>query len=157
MRKMFPKILTLKEAAGAAQKNSSTEQKTLPLSSQIGTLSAVPERPTQSELTTMKGCPLLCCLLLVPVLFATEYNASADVKHPDPVIARKLNLTVQELHSLRERFGLDNDQLLALPRIEFAEMLDEISHPGIDKHAAEQEFQAEKLRDENGQIPPDGL
>src|SRR6478672_2999409 len=126
MRKMFLKIINFQRSSRSGSKNSSIEQKTLPLSFQIGTLSAVPESPTQSELTTMKGCPLLCCLLLVPVLFATEYKASADVKHPDPVIARKLNLTVQELHSLRERFGLDNDQLLALLRIEFAEMLDEI-------------------------------
>jgi PKD repeat protein len=106
----------------------------------------------------MKGPFALLWLPLVPAaLFFSDYPASAASKHPDPVIASKLHISVQELHSLRARFNLTDDELVAMPGIERDEMLEEISHPGIDMHAAEQEFRTQKLKDENGNIPSDGL
>ena len=61
----------------------------------------------------MKGRLALSCLFLVPVLFLASFrtDAAAGYHLNDPTIARKLNITVQELKSLREKFELENDQV----------------------------------------------
>ncbi len=76
---------------------------------------------------------------------------------PDPAVAAKLGLNVQQLHDLRARFDLSNDGLLALTAIQLQTMLLDLEHPGIDKHAEEQKFRALRMMDEHGRIPPDGL
>src|ERR1043166_686 len=78
-------------------------------------------------------------------------------KLTDPLVAAKLSLSVQQLHSLRARFDISNDGLLALSPIQIQRMLEEVEHPGFDKHAEELKFRALRMMDEHGRIPPDGL
>src|SRR2546426_46452 len=88
-------------------------------------------------------------LSLVGLLLSLAAHTQAATL-TDPNIASKLGITVQQLHSLRAAFNLSNDQLLRLSAIPLRTMLEEISHPGIDKHAEEQKFRALKMMDEHG-------
>ena len=98
------------------------------------------------------GLVFLCFFLM------TIVGAVADPsKLTDPVVAEQLGITVQQLHSIRNRWNLTNEQALTLSKYVLHEMLYEITHPGWDKHREEQEFRALKMMDEHGKIPPAGL
>ncbi|MGH7969862.1 MAG: hypothetical protein ACREIC_14150, partial [Limisphaerales bacterium] len=84
-------------------------------------------------------------------------SAGAQSQTPDPRVAEKLGVTVQQLHSLRAQFSLTNEQLLGLSQIQLQLMLEDLDHPGVAKHQGYQNFQMLRMRDEHGQIPPDGL
>src|ERR1041385_117735 len=106
----------------------------------------------------MKGRSLAICRLLALGFLIGNLGAHAAANRlTDPVIANKLHISVQQLHGLRARFDLENDQILALTPIQLQDMLDQLSRPGIDLHAEEQEFRAQRFKDENGHIPMDGL
>src|SRR5947209_20353824 len=107
---------------------------------------------------TMKGCSRLLCPLLLPLLIALCSASTLLAKTlTDPEIATKLHISVQDLHGLRDRFGFTDLQLLKLDPFDLQGLLDQLTRPGIDKHAEELNFRALHLRDENGQIPIDGL
>src|SRR3989442_15495139 len=90
--------------------------------------------------------------------FLVVFEAGAQVGgQPDPAVAEKIGVSVQQLHGLRARFDLSNDDLLQLSAIQLQTMLWDLEHPGIDKHAEEQKFRALRMMDEHGRIPPDGL
>ena len=84
-------------------------------------------------------------------------HAGAEEKLTDPALANKLGITVQQLHSLRATFNLSDQQLSSLPHVQLQEILWDLGHPGVDKHAEEQRFRGLLMMDEHGHIPPDGL
>ena len=86
----------------------------------------------------------------------TNVNWAAQ-KTTDPVLANKLGITVQELHSLRNRYELTNEQILGLPAYQLQRLMFEIGHPGYNKHREEEEFHVLQMMDEHGHIPSDGL
>jgi PKD repeat protein len=96
--------------------------------------------------------PLLGFLLLVPAV-----AGNPAPKLTDPVVATKLAITVQQLHSLRAKYEVSNETLLEMPPFQLRIMLWEVDHPGIDKHAEEQKFRALRMMDEHGRVPPAGL
>src|SRR5437660_9395159 len=96
--------------------------------------------------------------LILPTLFLIALTSTVVAKPlTDPEIAEKLHITVQELHGLRAEFQLDNYQVLALTRIQLEGMVEGLSRAHADHHAEEAAFRAKKLKDENGDIPVDGL
>src|SRR5438128_42408 len=99
----------------------------------------------------------LCRFVAPAFVFICFAGQAATTRIPDPVIADKVHITVQQLHSLRARFDLDNEQVLALAPVQLQLMLFEIEHPGIDLHAEEQNFRALHLKDENGHIAANAL
>jgi hypothetical protein len=44
-----------------------------------------------------------------------------------------------------------------MPAMQLQELLWETDHPGVDLHAATQQFRALRTMNEQGRIPPDGL
>src|SRR5712671_5978668 len=96
--------------------------------------------------------------LLLMLLCITAHAAPPDErKWTDPRVAEKLGITVQQLHSLRDHFGISNESLLSISRQNLQPLLFEVEHPGFDKHREEQRFRALRLLDEHGAIPPKGL
>jgi photosystem II stability/assembly factor-like uncharacterized protein len=97
--------------------------------------------------------------LLISVLVCAQMYAAppAGQKLTDPVVAQKLAVSVQQLHDLRARFDLSNDQVLAMPPAQLQTLLWQVTHPDIDLHAEAIKFHALRMRDEHGRIPPDGL
>jgi photosystem II stability/assembly factor-like uncharacterized protein len=83
--------------------------------------------------------------------------AAQSTKLPPPKLAQKLGISVQQVHSLEARFQLTDEQLLALPRVQLQMMLVGLEHPGVAKHEDQQQFQMLRLKNEHGQIPPEGL
>jgi hypothetical protein len=94
-------------------------------------------------------------VLILPVWLDTDTARAAQV--PQPQLAAKLGISVRQLQSIEARFNLSDGQLLGLPAYQLQLMLEDLEHPGVAKHQAEQSFQMLKLRDEHGQVPPDGL
>src|SRR5436190_23775554 len=107
--------------------------------------------------TPRTGRVVLLTGFLIVWGFSVLASPSQGPKLTDPVVAAKLSLSVQQLHSLRARFDLSNGDILALPPIQIQRMLWEAEHPGFDKHAEEMKFRALRMMDEHGRIPPDGL
>jgi hypothetical protein len=98
---------------------------------------------------------LAASVLALGLSMATDPARAAQA--PPSQLAAKLGITVQQLHSLEAQYNLTDEQVLALPRGELNFRLGDLEHPGIAKHQDAQNFQMLKMRDEHGQIPPDGL
>jgi photosystem II stability/assembly factor-like uncharacterized protein len=96
--------------------------------------------------------------LFAGIILAFQAGAAQHQTLNDPQLAHKVGITVQQLHSLRAASGLSDDQILALTTLQLQAYLQDITgHPGVDKHAAQQNFTALRMMDEHGQVPPDGL
>jgi len=95
-------------------------------------------------------------LFLLMVMTALNSRAAQDSLN-DPQVARQLEVSVPQLHSLRDQYNLTNDQLLNMPAGQFQVLVTDLSHPGFRRHVEEQNFRALKMMDEHGHIPPDGL
>src|SRR6516165_7739356 len=93
---------------------------------------------------------------LIALCFAALNISAADPSLTDPEVARRLGVTVQQLHGLRDQYALTNDELLNLPADQLLILVTDLEHPGFRKHEREHEFRALKMMDEHGHIPPDG-
>jgi hypothetical protein len=88
------------------------------------------------------------------VLAVTQVYAA---QLPISRVAIKLGISVQQLQAVEAKFNLTDDQVLGLSRTQLQLMLEDLDHPGVAKHQGWENFQMLKMRDEHGQIPPDGL
>src|SRR6266850_3958291 len=106
----------------------------------------------------MKTPIILKCniLLLFFSLLLPCAAASYDGK-PEPALAHQLGLSVRELQTLRARYPLSREALLAASPMQIQTLLWDAEHPEIDKHAEAQKYQAQHLKDEHGNIDPAGL
>jgi PKD repeat protein len=91
------------------------------------------------------------------LFFIISTACAQNSKLNDPEIARKLGLSVQQVHNLRAAFQLDDDGLLNLSAAQIQELVRDLEHPGIEKHIRDEDFRVLRMMDEHGKIPPDGL
>src|SRR5512135_2338150 len=105
----------------------------------------------------MNGPVMKMRIWLSIVLLAWSAGGAQGPRLTDPEVARKLGISVQQVHSLRAGFNLSNEDLAGMAAIQLQALLWDVSHPGIDKHAEEQNFRALHMMDEHGHIPPAGL
>jgi PKD repeat protein len=98
-----------------------------------------------------------CNLLLLLLSLALPCSAASNAEKPDPALAHQLGLSVQQLQKLRARYPLSREALLGASEMQIQTMLWDAEHPEIDKHAEEQKFRAQHLKDEHGNIDPRGL
>ena len=75
----------------------------------------------------------------------------------DPVLAVKLGLTVQQIHSLEDALGWTDADLLTVLPTQLQTLAFDLDHPGLDKHMEALKFRALRMMDEHGNVPPDGL
>src|SRR5215470_1884373 len=100
---------------------------------------------------------LKCNVLLLFFSLLLPCAAASHDEKPDPALAHQLGLSVQELQTLRERYPLSREALLAASPMQIQTLLWEAKHPEFDKHAEAQKYQAQHLKDEHGNIDPNGL
>jgi PKD repeat protein len=100
---------------------------------------------------------LKCNILLLYFALLLPCAAASNDNKPDPALAHQLGLSVQQLQTLRERYPLNREALLAASPMQIQTMLWDAEHPEIDKHAEAQKFHQLHLKDEHGNIDPHGL
>lgn len=74
---------------------------------------------------------------------------------PDENLARDKNISVEQLHLLRESRGTTNDSLAGLPEAALRRAIRRIDYPDMPRLRAQ--FRLEQQRDDDGRIAPDAL
>ena len=98
---------------------------------------------------------ILILILVLALLCRPARGNSPNIT--DPVLAAKLGLTVQQIHTIESSLGWTDADLLAMSPVQLQTIAFDLDHPGIDKHLEALKFRALKMMDEHGKIPPAGL
>ncbi len=71
----------------------------------------------------------------------------------DQEVARKWDLTLDQVRYLHMSMGLSNQEIAAMPQSKLEAVLWQVRHPTVDPHAEALKFRRLMLQDEKGQIP----
>src|ERR1043166_3048949 len=99
----------------------------------------------------MRSQSLLRVWIFLFFVTISAFAAQSD-KLMDPEVARKLGVSVQQVHSLRAALNLSNEQLLDVSPLDLQETLRDLGHPGWEKHGDDVEFRTLRMMDEHGKV-----